>query len=138
MVVGRFGQPFPLDFNLYVPSFWVRASAGGVRSVRFWFTGARYRFLRGAGLVCLEPSTVPAHAGRQVAVLRVLEISEPVERQPGIQFVPFRPVPGELLLHPHSGRPVSFEEGRDSPRKCGLQSLWEDYEQSESDRVATT
>ncbi|KAI0265353.1 hypothetical protein BC834DRAFT_182082 [Gloeopeniophorella convolvens] len=134
-VVARFGQPFQLDFTLYAPCFWIRTS-DRARAVRFWLAKGNY-LSRGTGLVCLEPSPLPEHAGRRIAVMRVLEILEPAECQPGLRFVPFLPVPGELLVHPRSGWVVSFEDGRDSPRKYGLESLWEDYERSKSDGEAT-
>ncbi|KAI0265328.1 hypothetical protein BC834DRAFT_843595 [Gloeopeniophorella convolvens] len=130
-VVTRFGQPFSLSFSVTMPGIWVRTSTHGrVCHLRFRLSTAGHPFTRGAGTVCLEPSSLPEHAGSRVVVIRVLEVLEPVESRTGLGFTPPVPVVGELLRYPHSGRPVEFNLDVSSSAAYNLKSLWDDYAKS--------
>ncbi|KAI0265330.1 hypothetical protein BC834DRAFT_181430 [Gloeopeniophorella convolvens] len=94
-VVTRFGQPFSLSLSATKPGMRVRTSSHGhVRHLQFWFSHAKHSFTRGAGTVCLEPSSLPEHAGKHVVVIRVLELHEPVESRAGLGFTPAFPMAG--------------------------------------------
>ncbi|KAI0265326.1 hypothetical protein BC834DRAFT_181335 [Gloeopeniophorella convolvens] len=128
-VVTRFGQPFTPSLSTSMLVIWVRTSTHDrVCHLRLWLSLARHSFTRGVGTVCLEPSSLPEHAGKRIVVIRVLELLEPVESRAGLPFTPTVPVVGELLRHPRSGRTVEFDLDRPSIITSTLRSFWDDYE----------
>ncbi|KAI0265354.1 hypothetical protein BC834DRAFT_182067 [Gloeopeniophorella convolvens] len=130
-VITRFGQPFHMPLSVTMPGIRVRTSTHGhVRHLQFWFSLARHSFTRGAGTVCLEPSSLPEHAGKRIVVIRVLELHEPVESRTGLGFTPAVPLAGKLLQYPFSGRTVQFDLDVPSNMASTLRRLWDDYAKS--------
>ncbi|KAF8875856.1 hypothetical protein BD779DRAFT_1562357 [Infundibulicybe gibba] len=98
-------QPFPISFGAY-SVYLVIVGSNEIHRLRLPFSDPRMngkpegRPYRGLALAQLRPSTLPEHAGRDVLVMQILKIVQPVTcAVPGYDGYMPQPEEGALLHH---------------------------------------